>query len=153
MSEAAASGGTAAATPQRWTPPGVTVSTGRGIGTTDYHNVLTVRAHFGGDHRTISGVVFGGTEPRIVRISRFHLDAEPAGTVLLLLNDDVPGVVGKVGGILGAHEVNIAEWRLGREEAGGTALSFINLDSVPSEAALDELSSLPEVSKVAVVDL
>ncbi len=73
--------------------------------------------------------------------------------MLLLLNDDVPGVVGKVGGILGAHEVNIAEWRLGREEAGGTAISFINLDSVPSEAALGELSSLPEVSKVAVVDL
>ncbi len=132
---------------------GISVATGRGISDGDYPNMLSCRAYFGEEHRTISGVVFGGTEPRVVRISRFHLDARPEGTVLLLLNEDVPGVIGKVGTTLGAHAVNIAEWRLGREKEGGTAISFINLDSEPSAAALAELSSLPEVSKVAVVTL
>lgn len=132
---------------------GIAVATGRGIGGSDYPNLLTCRVHFGTQERTISGVVFGGDKPRIVRISRFHLDARPQGTVLLLLNDDTPGVIGKVGTTLGRHGVNIAEWRLGREEQGGTAISFINLDSEPSAEALAALSALAEVSKVCLVSL
>ena len=132
---------------------GITVAMAAGISHADYPNLLSCRVAMMGHERTVSGVVFGETEPRIVRISRFHLDARPQGTVLLLLNEDVPGVVGKVGTVLGNHGVNIAEWHLGREDEGGLAISFVNLDTVPSSGSLAELSALPEVVKVTVVEL
>jgi D-3-phosphoglycerate dehydrogenase len=132
---------------------GIAVSQSEGIGTLDYPNMISCRVFWKDGNRAISGVVFGGTEARVVQVSRYHLDAKPAGIVLLMLNNDTPGVIGQVGTLLGEHEVNIAEWRLGRDEAGGHALSFINLDTWPSDEVLTELRALPAVEKAMVVEL
>ena len=132
---------------------GIALSQSQGIGTLDYPNMISCRVFWKEGNRTISGVVFGGNEARIVQVSRYHLDAKPAGIVLLMLNNDTPGVIGQVGTLLGEHEVNIAEWRLGRDEAGGQALSFINLDTWPPDDVLAELRALPAVDKAMVVEL
>ncbi|MEM9656055.1 MAG: ACT domain-containing protein, partial [Actinomycetota bacterium] len=79
--------------------------------------------------------------------------ADPTGTVLLMLNDDVPGVIGTVGGVLGAHGINIAEWRLGRNSERSEALSFINLDAHPPSDLVDELRALKPVNKAVIVEL
>jgi D-3-phosphoglycerate dehydrogenase len=68
-------------------------------------------------------------------------------------NKDVPGVIGHVGTLLADHGVNIGEWRLGRDKPGGEAISFINLDSEPSEAVLDGLREIEAVTQVKVVSL
>lgn len=68
-------------------------------------------------------------------------------------NQDVPGVIGQVGTLLANHSVNIGEWRLGRVHPGGEALSFINLDSEPSEAVLSELAHIKAVTQAKVVIL
>ena len=132
---------------------GIAVSQGHGIGMLDYPNLISCRVSWNGGGRTMSGVVFGGKEPRIVQISDYHVDAKPEGTVLLMLNQDLPGVIGEVGTLLGSYEVNIAEWRLGRNEAGGLALSFINLDAMPDTSVLDALRQVPAVTKAEVVEL
>lgn len=132
---------------------GITVSQSEGIGGLDYPNMISCRVFWDGGERTISGVVFGGLEGRIVQVSTYHLDAKPHGIVLLMLNTDVPGVIGQVGTLLGEHEVNIAEWRLGRDEVGGHALSFINLDTWPDEDVLEALRAVPAVVKAMVLDL
>ena len=68
-------------------------------------------------------------------------------------NRAVPGVIGQVGTLLAKHEVTIGEWRLGRVRPGGEALSFITLDSPPSEAALAELGAIAAVTQAKVVRL
>lgn len=86
-------------------------------------------------------------------MSDYRLEADPTGTVLLMLNNDVPGVIGAVGGVLGDFGINIAEWRLGRNVDRTQALSFINLDSTPAEEVVERLRSLDAVNKAVVVQL
>ncbi len=124
-----------------------------GINNRDYPNLVACRAVWDGGERLVSGVLFGGTEPRIVQVDDYRLEARPEGVVLLLQNHDVPGVIGQVGTILAAYDVNIGEWRLGRIEPGSEALSFINLDSRPGEAVLKALGEITAVTQVSVLDL
>ncbi len=100
-----------------------------GINNLDYPNLVACRAVWDGGQRLLAGVLFGGSEPRIVQVDEYRLEARPEGIVLIMKNRDVPGVIGQVGTLLAAYEVNIGEWRLGRNKPGGEALSFINLDS------------------------
>jgi D-3-phosphoglycerate dehydrogenase len=133
---------------------GLKISRSVGLGEADYRNQITCRVTWAnGEGRTISGVVFSGDRPRIVQVSDYRLEADPTGTVLLMLNDDVPGVVGTVGNVLGDHGVNIGEWRLGRYPEGGQALAFINLDSTPDDAVVEALRALDPVKKAIIVEM
>ncbi len=132
---------------------GVKISRSVGLGQADYRNQITCRVSWGDGERTVSGVVFSDGHVRIVQVSDYRLEADPTGTVLLMLNDDVPGVIGHVGGVLGEHDINIAEWRLGRNPDRNEALSFINLDSPPETGVIEQLRALEPVNKAVVVDL
>jgi D-3-phosphoglycerate dehydrogenase len=106
-----------------------------------------------GGQRLLAGVLFGGSEPRIVRVDAHELEAKPEGPVLVMQNKDVPGVIGQIGTILGAYQVNIGEWRMGRNQPGSEALSFINLDAEPPLEALDALERISAVTQVKLVML
>jgi D-3-phosphoglycerate dehydrogenase / 2-oxoglutarate reductase len=132
---------------------GITISQTSGVASAEYPNLISCRVHWEGGERTISGVLFGGTEPRIVQVDNFQLDANPSGMVLILQNADVPGVIGQVGTVLGAYGVNIGEWRMGRVMPGGEAMSFINLDGDVPRPVLDALRSIDAVSTLQLVQL
>ncbi len=132
---------------------GISISQSKGVSVVDYSNLISCRVHWDGGSRVIAGVLFGGSHPRIVQVGRYHLDADPSGTLLVMLNKDVPGVIGQVGTILGAYEVNIGEWRMGRNSPGEEALSFINLDCEPPKAALDALEKVSAITKLKLVTL
>jgi D-3-phosphoglycerate dehydrogenase len=70
-----------------------------------------------------------------------------------LSNNDRPGIVGHIGTLMGKHNVNIANMTLNREQAGGEALTVLNLDSVPPLALLEELQRDPDISNVHVAKL
>ena len=72
----------------------------------------------------------------------------------MLENQDVPGVVGNVGRLLGEKTINIAGYQLGRNEPGGTAISLINVDNYIPEDILVQLSNLPNVTsaKYLIID-
>lgn len=132
---------------------GITTNQTVGLNNLDYPNLIACRAQWEGGKRMLAGVLFGGSEPRIVQIDEYRLEARPEGIVLIMQNQDVPGVIGQVGTLLANHGVNIGEWRLGRIRPGGEALSFINLDSEPEESVLHELADIPAVTQARVVRL
>ena len=111
---------------------------------------------FGGDKKLISagGTFFGSpNNPRIVRLFSSSVEIPISGTLLLLNNKDRPGIVGYLGTLLGKHKVNIASMSLGRDTAGGSALTVLSLDSAPPQAVLDELQKDNDISNVKVVRL
>jgi len=100
------------------------------------------------------GTFFGSpNNPRIVRLFSSSVEIPITGTLLLLNNKDRPGIVGYLGTLLGRHKVNIASMSLGRDIAGGNALTVLSLDSAPPQAVLDELQKDTDISNVKVVNL
>lgn len=105
-----------------------------------------------GDLR-LAGALLGDAHPRIVRIADYHVDVVPSGTLLVLKNDDVPGVIGRVGTLLGDHGINIAGYHQARLSKGGEALAAIAVDGRVDESVRQSLLDLPEVSTAVVVRL
>jgi D-3-phosphoglycerate dehydrogenase / 2-oxoglutarate reductase len=124
---------------------GIKVVEGTAARTEDYASLVRVTAVTEKGEFSVSGTPFGPM-PRIVKINRFPIEAELAGGMLMLENQDVPGVVGRVGTFLGEKGINIAGLRLGRKEAGGTAVSLINVDNPVPEKVLAQLSKLPHIT-------
>jgi len=121
---------------------------------TDFNEWLHVAVLSGDSKISVGGTFFGAkNDPRIVRVNGRPVEVTPSGVVLLLENNDVPGIVGKVGSILGAGSVNIASMSLSRNEAGGRALTLLNLDSCPSTAVLNELHAHPDIESARVINL
>src|SRR6266487_5072613 len=93
--------------------------------------------------QTLAGTIFGysggGREGRITEINGFHIEAVPHGHMLVLRNRDVPGVIGRVGTILGEHGVNISHFHLGRRERGGEAMAVIEVDAPVAKETLQAL--------------
>jgi D-3-phosphoglycerate dehydrogenase len=132
---------------------GIAISQKSGVSDANYPNLISCKAHWDGGERVISGALFGGSKPRIVQVDNYQLDANPEGVVLIMQNRDVPGVIGQVGTILAAYDVNIGEWRMGRYEPGGEALSFINLDSELPDTVLGALEKIPAVTNLQLITL
>lgn len=124
---------------------GIKVTEATAARTEEYTSLVRVVAITEKGQGSVSGTVFGAV-PHIVKINRFPIDAELSGGMLMLQNLDVPGVVGRVGTFLGEKGINIAGLRLGRKEAGGTAVSLINVDNPVPEKVLSQLSRLPNIT-------
>lgn len=100
-----------------------------------------------------SGMVFANGEGRITEIGTFAIEVVPSGFMLLTKNRDVPGVIGKIGTLLGEAEVNISRFYLGREAKGGEALAIIEIDSPLEEKVLADLRNLEAVNVARQVKL
>jgi D-3-phosphoglycerate dehydrogenase / 2-oxoglutarate reductase len=134
---------------------GLTVEEKRSNEPVTFNEWLHVQA-FNGTEKVISagGTFFGSpNNPRIVRLFSTPVEIPINGTLLLLTNKDRPGIVGYLGTLLSKHHVNIANMSLNRDEAGGHALTVLNLDSVPPQPVMDELQNDPDISNVHVVQL
>ncbi len=127
---------------------GISVSETGGLARLSYANLLSCRVAWDGGERMIAGSLLGHESPRVVQVDDFMIDAQPEGTILVMESIDVPGVIGRVGTLLGEHEINIAEWRLGRVAPAHQVLSFINLDA---EAPPDVLARLAQLEGVVGV--
>lgn len=104
----------------------------------------------------VTGTLFAGGEARVVRFGDFPLEFRPEGRLLVLRNRDVPGVVGKLGNLLGGAGVNIADIHLARRRRTGKefeALAVLRLDQTPDAELLAQLRALPEVERADLVDL
>jgi D-3-phosphoglycerate dehydrogenase len=112
---------------------------------------VTVRGDEG-DCR-VGGALFGRHDPRLVSIDAHRLEVVPAGHLLVVRNDDQPGVVGRIGTFLGNHGVNIAQLYLSRNQAGGVALSVYQVDQELDAATLAELGGVAHVISVKQINL
>jgi len=118
----------------------------------DYTDLLELSAVAEGKSVSVAGAFFGAT-PRIVSINNRPVEARPHGVVLVLENTDRPGMVGRIGTLLGAHGVNIATMSLSRNQAGGRALTVLNLDTAPSPELLAEIGASEDIHSAQVVEL
>jgi D-3-phosphoglycerate dehydrogenase / 2-oxoglutarate reductase len=118
----------------------------------DYTDLLELSATAEGKTVSVGGAFFGAT-PRIVSVNSRPVEARPHGVVLILENTDRPGIVGRIGTLLGSHGVNIATMSLSRNQAGGTALTVLNLDTAPSEELLAEIRASGDIHSVQVIQL
>jgi D-3-phosphoglycerate dehydrogenase / 2-oxoglutarate reductase len=131
---------------------GLNVSESRLSAPGDYTDMLEISADGEGRTLSVGGAFFGAT-PRIVSINSRPVEARPEGVVLVLENSDRPGIVGHIGTLLGDHGVNIATMSLSRNQAGGTALTVLNLDTVPSEQLLFEIRASEDIRAAQVIEL
>jgi D-3-phosphoglycerate dehydrogenase len=132
---------------------GIKVLEGRASHSSAFVNSIKVSVVRGAQRQVVEGAVFGNDILRLVRIDRFYLEAVPEGYILMLNNRDVPGVVGRVGTLLGARNINIAGLELGREGAGGRAISLFHVDNAVPEAVLEELRHAPDVLSAQLLRL
>ncbi len=132
---------------------GILVSQTRHPVAEDYSNVILCRVISSKETRLIGGALFLQNQPRMVLLDDYRLDAMLQGRALVMVNKDVPGVIGKVGTIMANHSVNIAEWRMARNTPGGSAVSYINIDSPVSDAVLAELRALETITDARQIAL
>jgi len=91
--------------------------------------------------RSIAGTVFSDGKPRFIQIKGINIDAEIGAHMLYTTNEDVPGIIGTLGHTMGENGVNIANFTLGRSEAGGEAIALLYLDAQPPADVLNKLTA------------
>jgi D-3-phosphoglycerate dehydrogenase len=136
---------------------GIAVTTAYLRSSSDAVPAIQSRVITNSGEQTLAGTVFGyggkAREGRITEINGFHVEATPHGHMLVLRNRDVPGVIGRVGTILGERGVNISHFHLGRRERGGEAMAVIEVDAEIDKETLAELRSLAEVLAAREIEL
>ena len=103
--------------------------------------------------RTVTGTVFGGTLLRIIEIDGFNIEMTPQGSVLVIFNDDKPGVIGDVGTICGKHNINIATMGVGQKLEQQQAILAVSLSKGPGVEVVKELGDLDFVNEIYVCKL
>ncbi len=118
--------------------------------------VLTIELHSAAGKTDASATVIHGEQPRLLEFDGIDIEAPLEGNLLVCRNLDVPGVIGKIGTILGQHNVNIANFALGRERAGAKpvkALAAVQVDAPVSKEVLEALGTIEALIEAKLVQL
>jgi D-3-phosphoglycerate dehydrogenase len=118
-----------------------------------FANLVALRLKTSEEDLSVAGTVFGGGHLRLVDVDGVEVDTIPQGNLLLVRNEDTPGIVGRVGTVLGSHGVNIARMGLGRKPGSGRAIMLIEVDSEVPAAVTDELTSMPGIREARFLRL
>jgi D-3-phosphoglycerate dehydrogenase len=102
---------------------------------------------------SVSGTLFADDDPRIVRIDDFRVDAIPGGRMAVTRNSDEPGVIGRIGTVMGEYGVNIAGMYNAREAIGGEALTVYNVDQEIPPGAREALTDDDRIVEVRYIEL
>ncbi|HEX4861362.1 MAG TPA: phosphoglycerate dehydrogenase [Rhizomicrobium sp.] len=105
-----------------------------------------------GTTRRVAGTVFSDGRPRLIQIRDINMDAEFAPHMLYVINEDKPGMIGRLGTVLGQAGVNIANFNLGRAAPGADAIALVQVDSGVGEAVLKDIRALPSVKQATLLN-
>jgi D-3-phosphoglycerate dehydrogenase len=118
-----------------------------------FSNLMAVRLKTSETDLSVAGTLFGRNHLRLVDVDGVEVDAIPQGSLLLVKNDDTPGVIGHIGTLLGTRSINIARMSVGRKPGSGRAVMLIEVDSeVPAEV-LSEVSAIAGVREARAIHL
>ena len=105
-------------------------------------NLVAVRAETDSGEVSVAGTLVGKrNDQRVMHVNGYDIEMAPATNMLFFECEDRPGVIGRVGTILGEHQVNIATMDVGRASRGGTALMGLTLDTPAGQDVIDEITS------------
>ena len=110
-----------------------------------YETYIRLIVKTGARERSVAGTVFSDGKPRLIQIKGVNMEAALGHHMLYVTNQDKPGFIGALGSILGKASINIANFNLGREAAGGDAICLIEVDGDVPETVLKEIQDLPHV--------
>jgi D-3-phosphoglycerate dehydrogenase len=119
----------------------------------DYASLITTRVAWKGGEHVIAGTLFGRNDLRIVRMDEYRVDFEPAGYMLVADHHDRPGVIGKVGTLLGNEDINIGGMHVGRKTVRGKALMILSVDSPIPPPVMKKICRLVSMYHCALVEL
>lgn len=130
---------------------GVKVVEAKASAMEEFANLIMVEARFNGKRLGVSGTLSSRREPRLVMIDRFFVEAAPEGYVLIIRNQDRPGIIGDLGSLLGKANINIAGMSNGRDKPGGTAVTVVNIDNDVPAKVLERVKALKHILDVKLI--
>jgi D-3-phosphoglycerate dehydrogenase len=140
--------------PQLAEERGVVVRSTSSASARDYVNLVTVRGIADGRPTHVAGTLYGKSDaPRIVGLDEHIVDLPPSSHMLVVRNDDVPGVIGMIGTILGDAGVNIDDMDVGRSPSGAAAMMAISTSSPVPVEVVEHLRSRPGVVDAKAIEL
>lgn len=132
---------------------GITVNEIKSAASGGFTNLIAVEIETTAGKRKTAGTLLNGQGARIVKVDDYIVDVIPAGHLLYVRHHDRPGVIGRVGTLLGREEVNIATMQVGRTAEGGAAIMMLSIDKPAKMESLRQLEGLEEIEHVIAVDL
>ncbi len=114
----------------------------------DYHTLIRVSLKTEAGERSVAGTLFGNAQPRLVELFGIKVEADLAGHMLYVVNEDAPGFIGRIGTTLGEAGVNIGTFHLGRRDAGGEAVVLLSVDEAVTPELVAKVRALPGVKTV-----
>jgi D-3-phosphoglycerate dehydrogenase len=117
----------------------------------DYHTLVRVTVTTSEGERSVAGSLFGNAQPRLVELNGINMEGDLAGTMLYIVNQDKPGFIGSIGSTLGAADVNIGTFHLGRRNVGGEAVLLLSVDGTVQEPLLWDICKLDGVKDVKLL--
>jgi D-3-phosphoglycerate dehydrogenase len=118
-----------------------------------FANLMAIRLKTSERDYSVAGTLFGRNHLRLVDVDGVEVDAIPQGHLLLVKNDDTPGVVGHLGGVLGERHINIARMTVGRKPGSGRAVMLIEVDNEVPPDVLAEVATVPGVREARALRL
>jgi len=119
----------------------------------DYYSMIALKIKTKDRETYLAGTLFSRKDPRIILIDNFKVEIVPEGELLLIYNNDRPGVIGSLGTLLGNNRINIARMHFGRETAGGMAISVISIDLTATPEIIEQIRKLPNILSVKQISL
>lgn len=126
---------------------GIDVSEVVSARTSAYESYIKLTVKTEKQTRSVAGTTFSDGKPRLIRVKGIRMEAEFGPNMLYVSNEDTPGFIGALGGILGDASVNIASFNLGRAERGGDAIALVDVDEPLEGEVLAKVLALPQVKQ------
>jgi D-3-phosphoglycerate dehydrogenase / 2-oxoglutarate reductase len=140
--------------PQLAEERGVVVRETKTSSSRDYVNLISIQGSIGDRNVAVAGTLSGRSEqPRIVGIDDHIVDLPPSRHMLVVRNDDRPGMIGAVGSTLGRAGVNISDMALGRGPTGEHALMVLATDSPIAPEVVEDLRAQPGILDAKAIEL
>jgi len=118
----------------------------------NFNDLVVIKVTTDEEEKEFAGTVFADNTGRILIYDKYYLDLICEGTFLYFKNLDMPGMIGKVGTILGNHNINIADFELSRSD-DGKALGFVRVDGKIPDIVFDELMAIDGMKEAKVISL
>ncbi|HSM53115.1 MAG TPA: phosphoglycerate dehydrogenase, partial [Erythrobacter sp.] len=117
-----------------------------------YHTLVRVTVETSQGPRSVAGTLFGDAAPRLVEIFGIGIEADLAGHMLYIVNEDAPGFIGRIGTLLGQAGINIGTFHLGRREAGGEAVLLLSVDQPIGDDIIQRAAKVEGVKMVKALE-
>jgi D-3-phosphoglycerate dehydrogenase len=130
---------------------GIEIVESRSTRQRNYTSLISIKIRTARGERWVEGAVFEKSVPRLVLIDGIAVEAPLEGTMFVITNRDQPGVIGRVGTILGKYGVNIATFALGRNDGHAVGVVIVDENEPIPEVVLNELRQVNEIQDVRLV--